>query len=341
MIPQELRHELVEKLLRVPVANGDGGYLGRTSLLGGIPHSAIQRNRANAETDTRLIVNYLEESFGPYGEWRLLEFLDAAVATVPGAKLETELRQIRAELLAAKERHWPARRQPAELGQIHNFDLRLPVRFCTVSLMDRGCQVSGFVINTPTHRLLRYFCERLRQHGESEELWRRDQVAEPKPALVINPMHTPVPLAPGKLDEVRARLAWQHVIWPIYVTSPDDARVLWQQLAAAFGAACDHHLVVTFGMPAGAEVPAGMTVLPEPRFTRKDIADWINPIGAAVPLDTRDVERWASVIEQGCAAISEALPIEIVYEQLELHYGLLTRNRHPTTLMLAVNDLAT
>jgi hypothetical protein len=341
MIPQELRRELVEKLLRVPVANGDSGFAGRTVLLGDIPHGSLRREPGNAHVDMRLIVNYLEEFFGPYGEWRLLEFLDAALSTVPGVELEAELLQIRQRLLTEKDRHWPVQPDPADVGQVHNFDLRRPVSFCAVSLLELDCQVSGFVVTTPTPRLLRHFCERLRHRGEAEGLWRREQVAEPKPALVIDPMHTPVPLAPGKLDEVRARLAWQHFLWPIYVADADDARALWKQLKAAFDATLDHHLVVTFGMPAGAKAPEDMTLLPEPRFTRQDISDWVSPIGAAVPLDSSDVELWARVIEQGCAARSDVLPIEIVYEQLELHYGLLTRNRRPANLMIAVKDLAT
>jgi hypothetical protein len=341
MIPHELRRELVEKLLRVPIASG--GFDGRTFLLGGIPQRFVPRDPGNAHVDIGLIVSFLEESFGPYGEWHLLEFLDAAIHTVAGTELAAELLDLRQRLVAEKDRQWPVQPDPADVGQVHNFDLRLPVSSCAVSLMDRDCRVSGYVVTTPTPRLLRHFCERLRRLGESEDLrlWRREQVAEPKPALVIDPMHTPVPLTAGKLDEVRARLAWQHFLWPIYVADADDARTLWKQLKAAFDATRDHHLVVTFGMPAGAEPPDDMTLLPEPRFTPQDISNWVRPIGAAVRLDSSDVELWARVIEQGCAARSGILPIEIVYEQLELHYGLLTRNRHPANLMIAVKDLAT
>ena len=327
-------------LLCVPGVGGDSGPGGRAALLVGIPTAQyLYRNESNADRDMMLIVVQLAEIFGSNREWRLLQLVDNVMPSVQGTELGIRFLRIREELLKVEQGLRPVQLHPAEVAQVHMFDLRRPVGVCAGLLPDTA-KASGFVVTTPTPRLLRYFCERLKHRGELDGIWRRDQVAETGAALVIDPKHTTVAVALAKSGNVRSLLARKHVLWPIYVDDAADATALWNQLMAAFDTALDHHLVVTFGMPPGTKVPEGMTVLPAPRFTSQDISNWLGPIGQTVPLDRSDIELWASVITVGCTGTPDDLRIEMVYEQLEMHSDLLTRNRNRDDLMSAVKDLA-
>ena len=250
MIPDDLRLALVEKLLRVPGVAG-GSRAGRDALLSGMPDLFLYRNEeGNARGDVTLLVAQLSEIFGANGEWRLLQLVNNALPLVRGAEVGTELLTIRDRLLEVRRGLRPVPVHPAEVAQVHLFDLRKPVYICIGKLPDVP-HVSGFVITTPISRLLRYFCESLKQRGAGDGIWGRDQVAAPGAPMVIDPRYTTVAAVASRSDNFRRLLAHKHVLWPIYVDNATDAAALWQQLEGAFEKTLEHHLVITFGMPAG------------------------------------------------------------------------------------------
>jgi hypothetical protein len=338
MIPDDLRLALVESLLRVPLVGGENGLAGRNALLAGMPLRFLHRNEANAYGDMLLLVDQLSGIFGANGEWRLLQFVNNALPPVDGTDLGARLKQLRADLLELERGFRPVHVHPAELAQVHLFDLRLLVNICSGSLLGPA-KASGWVITTPTPRLLAYFCDSLKQRGAGDGVWNRDEVATPTPPLVIDPRHTTVAYVAARSEKVRSLLTRKHVLWPIYVADAADAEALWLQLSETFEETPEHHLVIALGMPAGTNPPAGMTPLPAPRFTSQDIVNWLSPIGKTLTWQQRRIEWWAKLILTGCAGNPDDLPIEMVYEQLERHRGLITQHRNPADLMNALEDL--
>jgi hypothetical protein len=338
MIPDDLRLALTEKLLRVPGVAG-ASRAGRDALLSGLPHLFLYRNEeGNARGDVTLLVAQLSEIFGANGEWRLLQLINNALPMVHGAEVGTELIAIRDQLLEVQRGLRPVPVHPAEVAQVHLFDLRKPVCVCIGKLPDVA-KTSGFVITTPISRLLRYFCESLKQRGASDGIWGRDQVAAPGAPVVIDPRYTTVAAVASRSDNFRRVLAHKHVLWPIYVDNAADAAALWEQLEGAFNEQLEHHLVITFGMPEGADPPPGMTMLPAPTFTTQDICNWVSAIGKALPWPENKIDWWARLILMNCVGNGENLPVEMVYEQLERHCGLITQYRNPDDLMNALEDL--
>jgi len=335
-----LRRVLVEKLMDVPLVGVDDNAVGRTALLAGIPNTAyFTRNSDNARGDVMMLVLQLEENFGAKGEWRLLQLVDNALPGVQGTELGMQLRQIREELLKVEEGDRPVQVHPVEMAQVHLFDLRPPVITC-IALLPTIARASGFVVPTPTPRLLAYFCDSLKQRGAEYNRWSRNQVATAGGTpLVIDPRHTAVAVVLARADKVKSLLAKKHVIWPIYVDNSTDAATVWEELRKAFEKAYEHHLVITFGMPAGIDVPTGMVCLPSPKFTSQDVSNWVNDIGKVLAWREAAIERWASVILLGCADNQDDLPIEMLYERLEMHRGLITQNRTENELMNALDDL--
>ena len=339
MIPDDLRLALVDKLLCVPSVAG-GGQAGRDALLSGMPNLFLYRNDAgSARGDVMLLVAQLSEIFGANGEWRLLQLVDNALPLVQGTEAGTELLKIREELLEAQKGLRPVLVHPSEVAQVHLFDLRQPVYICIGKLLD-VVKASGFVITTPIPRLLGYFCDSLKQRGAREGLWGRDEVAATGPPAVIDPIHTTVAVAASKSDKVRSLLVRKHVLWPIYVDDAADAAALWQQLEGAFEDTLGHHLVIAFGMPADANAPPGMIRL-APKFTSKDISNWVTAIGEKFTWREKEIGWWAKLILMNCLGNPDDLPAEMVYEQLERHCALVVQNRNPDDLMNALKDLET
>ena len=52
-----------------------------------------------------------------------------------------------------------------------------------------------------------------------------------------------------------------------------------------------------------------------------------------------EIDWWAELILLNCAGNPDDLPIEMVYEQLEHHCGLVTQHRNPDDLMNALKVL--
>jgi hypothetical protein len=337
-ISRDLRHELVDNLRRVPFVVG-GGHAGRKALLSGLPNVFPSRDEASSLfADMMLLVTLSAEIFDESGDWCLLLLVDNALPTVQGTEVGTNLVEIRQQLLEIQKGLRRVQANPAEVAQVHLFDLKKTVYECIWSLPPVA-KASGFVVTTPTSRLLRYFCESLKQRGAGEGVWGRDEVAATGATMVVDPILTTVAIVASRSDMFRPLLARKHVFWPIYVDNSADAAALWQRLEGAFDEKLEHHLVITFGMPTGTDVPPGMIPLPAPRFTRQDISNWITPIGERLTWRKKEIDWWAKLIMVNCAGGHENLPIEMVYEQLERHYGLITQNRNPDDLMNALKDL--
>ena len=273
-IPRELREELVENLLSVPSVAG-GGRAGRDVLLRGMPSVFLYRNESgNVHADVALLVTQSLDVFGEGGEWCLLQLVDNALPQVQGTEVGMKLLKIRRQLLEVQKGHWRVPAHPAEVARLHRFDLRIPVGICIWSLPDVP-KVSGFVVTTPTPRLLGYFCDSLKQSGEDERrCWVRDEAAATGTPMVIDPKHTTVAVVVNKSDKVRSLLAGKHVLWPIYVDHAADAAALWRQLEGAFEKTLEHHLVITFGCRRVPEVPPGMT-----RYRHRNLPGRISRIG--------------------------------------------------------------
>ena len=338
-ISSDLRLKLVDCLLCVPFLTG-GGQAGRKALLSGLPDVFPARDEAgNAFADLMLLVTVSAEIFGANGEWCLLQLVDNALPPVKGTEVGTKLLKLRQQLVDVYKTLRHVQVHPVEVAQVHLFDLKQTVYMCIWSLPPAAA-ASGFVVTTPTSRLLRHFCESLKQRGAGEGIWAREEVAEPGTPMVVNPVHTTVAGVASKADKYRAMLAKKHVLWPIYVDNFDDAKVLWQQLQGVFEKTLEHHLVITFGMPADTEVPPGMKLLPAPIFTSQDVSNWITPIGKILTWHKEEIDWWAKLILVNCVGSQETLPIKMVYQQLERHYELITQYRNnPEDLMNALKDL--
>jgi len=336
MIPDDLRRELADSLLRVPQI---GDLAGRTTLLAGIPQLAhLGRNPTNASGDVMMLILQLEDNFGPGGEWRLLGFIDNALPSVAGTSLAQELQELRRELMRVRDRIHPKQVHPAELAQPYLFDLRQPVLLCVNSLPGEA-SMCGFVVPTPTPRLLPYFCDSLKHRGVEERYWKRDQVAVTCATLRIDPLHTTVDLALRKACSNKPLLEKKIVVWAVYVKEASDAKALWLGLQDAFRPAPGHHFVVVFGMPANAHPPAGLMLLPSPVFTKKDISDWVGAIAERLAWRDGLVKRWTAVIINGYADSENDLPIECVYERLEFHRDLVTKNQTEEALIECLSEL--
>ncbi|MFC9356445.1 hypothetical protein ACFTZB_07655 [Rhodococcus sp. NPDC057014] len=340
MIPDDLRRDLVARLMDVPLVGLDDNDKGRTALLAGIPGAVyFSRNAGNSRGDVMLLVLQSEEAFGPKGEWRLLKIIDNALDTVEGTELGLELRAIRQQLLRLVEEDiQPVKLHPADVAAVHLFDLRQPVLMCLGQLpIEAG--TTGFVVNTPTPRLLAYFCDSVKQRGAGYGTWSRNDVATTGPPLVIDPKHTTAAVVLSKIDKVRSLLAKKHVLWSMYLEDAAEADAVWGDLATAFSDTLDHHLVITFGMPADTPVPASMVLLPAPKFTSRDISNWVREIGTTLAWRDSVVEQWASVILVDYAGNPHDWPIELVYERLEYHRDLVTHHRTSDELLGALRDL--
>jgi len=339
VIPDDLRRDLVDRLMDVPLVGLDDNDKGRTALLGGIPNAAFfTRNSGNSRGDVMLLLLQLEENFSRTGEWRLLQIIDNALGTVEGTELGVDLHAIRDQLLLVEQGNRAVRPHLAEVAQVHLFDLRQPVFMCIGQLpTDPG--TSGFAVNTPTPRLLAYFCESLKQRGADNRTWSRNDVLTKGPPLVIDPKHTSAAVVRSKIDKVRSLLATKHVLWPMYIEDAGDAAAVWADLAAAFTGALDHHLMVTFGLPAGMDPPPGMVRLPAPKFTSRDVSNWVGDIGTTMNWQHSVTQEWASVILVDYAGSPDDLPIELVYEWLEFHRGLITQHQTADELLEVLRDL--
>jgi hypothetical protein len=331
MIPDDLRLRLVEAVLKTPLADS---AVGRNTFLGGIPGPGFLRNPDNASGDVMILVLQLEEMFGPAGEWRLLQFIDNAAASVAGTELSRTLRTIRHELETAAR---PRKVSPANTAQVHLFDLRPPVMMCVGQLPYDG-GVSGFVLPGATPRLLQYFCDSLKHRGAEFQAWTRDRIAPIASLLVIGPLHTTVSVATENARRVQRLLAVKHVVWPAYVETMADADALWQALQEAI-ARPSRHMVVVFGMPDGQSVPDGMRLLPPPRFTAGDVATWASDIAAAKAWRAALTERWTTTITMGYPP-DTALPVEVVYDRLERYHQLVNEHGDDDhSLLQALLDL--
>lgn len=336
--PDELRHDLLKVLLKVPVLDSRKG---RDAQLAGMPSLFLARNEeGNTYGDLLLLVGQLWNFFGANGEWRLLQFVDNVLLGVDGTDAGIMLRQVRKELEEERQRHRPVQVHPAEVAQVHLFDLRQPVLIC-IGKLPPFKKASGFVIPTPTPRLLGYFCDSLKQRGAGAgyRVWGRHEVAATGMPMVVDPIRTTVNVVASKSDKFRSLLAMKHVLWPIYVDNAADAAALWQHLEGAFAKTLEHHLIITFGMPEGMEVPPGMTLLPAPIFTSQDISDWVTAVAETLSWRQEQIDWWAKLILVNCCVGQEIASIEMVYQQLELHSGLITQNRNPDDLMNALKDL--
>jgi hypothetical protein len=321
VIPDDLRTSLIDRLLDLPLAETSAG---RSALLTGIPQEGyFARNPDNARGDMIHLVAQLEENFGPAGvrEWRLLQLVDNAIRTVVGTELARKLGRIRQDLVSAMEGLRRTQVDPAAVAQVHLFDLRQPVLGCIAALAG-GVGLAGFVLPTPTSRLLRYFCESLKHRGAELKEWTRDQVVVPDAPLQIEPLHTTVEFATAKAGRFHGLLQRKSVIWAVFVRNPGDAVALWSNVRAAFAQRRpENHMVIVFGMLEAAAAPEQMLLLPSPRFTQKDVANWLTDIARARAWQESLVQRWTAVIVRGYTT-EGALPIEIVYDRLETHSSL-------------------
>ena len=339
MIPDDLRDRVIDALMRVPLLGEGATAVGRTALLAGIPQvQAFSRNPENARGDVTILVLQLEDNFGPQGEWRLLQFLDTAARSVLGTQSGQDLQDIRLELERVRLGTRVSVVHPAEVAQVHLFDLRRPVLTC-IGMLPPQAAVSGFVLPSPTPRLMGYFCESLKHRGVDQGAWSRDQVAPTRPALEIDPRHTPVAAAVASALKMSPLLARKHVIWPAYVRTQGDADVFWQGVSGGYARPVDRHLVVIFGMPPGVAAPRGMFALPAPQFSQRDVASWVGDIARVMAWQEAVVQRWAGVIITGFGADQNDLPIDGVYDRLEYHRGLLADIKTQEALMQALDDL--
>src|SRR5262249_55401605 len=104
-----------------------------------------------------------------------------------------------------------------------------PIFTCLGLLLEPAAPaVSGFVVPTPIPRLVRCFCDSLKQHGQQMKLWAREEVADPGATVKIDTVFNPVASVVRRLDGIQSLLARQHVLWPLYVGDPDDAKDLWE-----------------------------------------------------------------------------------------------------------------
>jgi hypothetical protein len=329
MIGQDLRDRLIALIERIP---GTDSALGRTTLLTDIPHDVLARDESNKHTDVKLLVIQLETSFGPAGEWWLLQMVRTAAANVRGTELETLLMSARDELA----RITPVAANPAATAQVHMFDLRKIVFKC-ITLLPNPPGLSGFVITGATPRLVRYFSESLRYRGAESGEWTRDRIVATAPPLVVGPLQVPVVAAIDRARRVQGTLTMKHVVWAAYVESASDAAVLWQGIRSLAGS-IPHHLIVVFGLPASSVAPDGMEPLPSPAFTSEEISTWIKEIVKARKWELSVVQRSTAFVVSGYQE-QGPFPVDDVYDRLLQYHDLVNEHRDDRALLQALNDL--
>ena len=346
--PRGLRDELVECLLRHPWAQS-GSAGDRVALLAGIPTAAfLLRNHANASGDLSVLIEQLADSYSESGEWRLLRFVGNALPAIRGSDAGRDLESLRARMLEFREEARSREDHPAEVAQVHLFDLRKTVAQCAASLIDaKGLR--GFVVATPTPRLMPKLGESLKFRGASPaiSIWGRGEVALPTP-IRIDVRHTAVSDALKTGLSLSPTLTRKHVIWAVYIEDLADAQQLWIGLQAGFAQATPNRMVVIFGVPAkslapaaapGDLVPRGMEALPPPCFTEEDVLRWVARITKAQQWPDDFTRRWTAVIVKGYNADPESLPIEELYQRLDRHAVLVARNRDFDALRKELDEL--
>ena len=332
MIADDLRLRLVEAIMNTPSA---GTEVGRTSLLAGIPNQGfLTRNPANARGDIMILVAQLEEYFGPAREWRLLQFIENVARTVQGTDVGRALVAIKRDL----ENALPAKVNAARTAQVHHFDLRKPGLMCVGQLPPNG-GLSGFVLPGSTTRLLRYFCDGLRQRGADNHQWARDRIAPVASLLVIHPLHTTVSAAADSARRMQRLLSLKHVIWPAFVETLADADALWTAVKDAVVQPLTTHMVVVFGMPDCNAPPSDMILLPAPQFRATDLVEWASDIAKAKGWPEALRQRWTGSIARGYAP-QKTLPSDSVYERLERYHQLVSEHADDDqSLLEALDDL--
>jgi hypothetical protein len=334
-IGRALRDALLATLARLPQVQGDGAA-GRDALLLGIPLPYFERDRSNAQTDLMLIVGLLEHAFGPGGEWYLLRLVENAGLGVRGTGVARELLAIHRQLEQALDAARRARLQPADVAQVHLFDLAPPANVSVLRLMESAPgTLHGFVLTTASPKLLGYFCERLKRRAVEMEVWARGAVAPVMPPLTIHPLYLGVAAAVHKASNHRAVLERKNVIFPVCVPEPADAAELWLGLQARLAQPFGQRLVVVLGTVAEA-TPAGMTRLPKPQVNSTHVTEWVRGIVAAASWPAEIVERWAAVImtRSGPEPVVESL-----YEEIEAQSTLVLQNRSQAEFLQALEDL--
>lgn len=336
MIPDDLRRRLVKTITKMPGIHNGGSVDRATTLLSGFTHVGwISRNEADAQGDVLLIVNQLAETYRREGEWDLLRMIDNAIAKIDGTELAGELAVIRAELERFEAGQRPARLHPSEVAQIHLFDLVLPAINC-VGMLPSTCTASAFVVFTPTSALLPHFCESVRHRGTEYNRWTRAEVGAVGSTILVGPPYADVDEALSKAAKLSRHLTRQHVIFPVFAPDPDDVEAIWQGIGEGHARAGDHHFIVAFGMPPGSVVPAGVTPLPEPRFTTEDVRRWVNDIGQSHAWQQPVITRWTDVILREVRSGDGDLDVGRVYDTLGRHCGLVQLNRTPEELLNAL-----
>jgi hypothetical protein len=329
MIPKVIRDRLVEALLKVP---GVDEKAGRDTLLIGVECEASTRHANSPRIDVQMIIARLENAVRLEDDrWYLLELLDNARRRTPRTELDRELKGIRNAL----EEMWVETRKkqlnPAFLAQPCLFDLREPVGKCLVSLPpDPG--LCGFVLPTQTHRLLQHFCDKLSHRAVEMEVWTRNEVFTAH-RYIIDVPHTSVQDAFTHANKHKGHLTDQNVVWAVFMQDISDARDLWHRLGKEFGRKLAKHFIVVFGLPPGVlkrtKPPKTMLILPAPRCTARDVADWVGPIVKSLKWqEVTLADRWSRVIIASNIESQEGLPIERLFDQLEYHRNQLTQ--HPT-----------
>jgi hypothetical protein len=333
MISPAIRRRLIDAL--VPVSQTTT-FAGRTALLAGIPSQAFARDENNQVTDITNLISLLEDNYGEQGEWRLLQFIDNALATVKGAELGNTIVAIRGELELGR----PKKQNLSDVLATYLFDLKKPVLQCLSSLPDEA-RMSGFLLPVPTRDPLPHFCNSLKHHAIKFDHWKRDQVLIPGTPPEIRQPHTSVEDAFKIALNHKVRLQKKSVIWSVYANDPGDAEALWRKLQHEFNCKISNSFIVVFGMPAEAPAPAGLLPLPAPVFTPKDVSDWVGSIIESLAWQERVKvkERWTRLIIADCSVHADGLPIGRIYEQLNYHCGLLTENQTEEAFLSSLDDL--
>jgi hypothetical protein len=304
MISKSIRDRLEKALLRVPGADEKPG---RDTLLIGIQCESFTRHAGNPTVDVQLIIARLENAVRLEDDrWYQLEDM----------WVETHRKQ----------------QNPAYLAQPYLFDLREPVKNCLFSLpSDPG--LYGFVLPTPTDRLLQHFSNKLRHRGIEINSWARKDVEIAFPCM-IDVRHTSVEDALSLAKKRKRQLEEQTVVWAVFMQDVGDARALWERLAQEFSGKLAKHFIVVFGLPPNVlarrtKPPKAMFLLPQPKCTAKDVSDWVGSIINGLKWQEASlIERWSRVIMTGNIESQEGLLLERLFDRLEYHRNQLTE--HPT-----------
>jgi hypothetical protein len=331
---KDLREALIAALMGVPRISS-GNAAARDALLAGIPLPHLRRDPANAQNDVMLLVWQLEQVFGLAGEWYLRQLVDNARLGIEGTELGHELVRLGQELAHELQAARQALVRPDDVAQVHLFDLTQPTNVCVLHLLQMpGPGLSGFMLATPTDKLLRYFCERLKRRGSDLEVWRREAVAPVVRPLMIDPVHTKVEDAIEWISRRRSVLEKRIVIAGVYLRENADAEALWRGVSAHFEGALENHLIVVFGMQEAA-APPGMQGLPPPTFSPNDLSDWVRAIVRTAAWEEALVDRWTRVIIE---RRREEPVIGWIYDELEEHVKLLKKDQSQAEFVRELDD---